>query len=119
MKTVRYTGPDAPPITIGGADGVFVTDDQGVIEVPDDLAARLVEQEYWRSAGARAATVAEVLDQVGGDPTKASEALAAEQASDKPRPKLVAALTKIVAEPGESDPDVADRDDADTTSEED
>ena len=47
MKTVRYTGPDAPPITIGGADGAFVTDDQGVIEVDDDLAKTLTTQDHW------------------------------------------------------------------------
>lgn len=50
MKTVRYTGPDAPPITIGTADGVFVTDDQGVVEVDDALAKTLTEQDHWTGA---------------------------------------------------------------------
>lgn len=58
MKTVRYSGPAAPPITIGTADGVLVTDDQGVAEVPDDLAKSLLDQDIWESATKTAAKAA-------------------------------------------------------------
>ncbi|MFF4536547.1 hypothetical protein [Streptomyces aureus] len=46
------------------------------------------------------ATAADVLDWVGDDPERASEALAAEQAKDKPRSTLVKQLEKL-ADSGE------------------
>lgn len=46
------------------------------------------------------ATAADVLDWVGDDPERAAEALAAEQAKDKPRSTLVKQLEKL-ADSGE------------------
>lgn len=50
-----------------------------------------------------------VLAWVGEDPARAAESLAAEQARDKPRSTLVAALTKLT-EKGEQDGDRPDQD---------
>lgn len=122
MKTVRYTGPAAPPITIADAvtDGQWVTDDDGVAQVPADVAARLLEQDVWKSGGGKAQTITEVLADVDGDPAKATEALTAEQAADKPRRKLVDALTEIVTAPAADETPADDDPDGDTdTSEED
>lgn len=47
------------------------------------------------------ATAADVLDWVGDDPERASEALAAEQAKDKPRSTLVKQLEKLADTSGE------------------
>lgn len=58
MKTVRYCGPAAPPITIADAGGVVVTDDQGVAEVGDDLAKSLLDQDIWESVTKTAAKAA-------------------------------------------------------------
>lgn len=44
------------------------------------------------------ATAADVLDWVGDDPDRAAEALAAEQAKDKPRSTLVKALEKVASQ---------------------
>jgi hypothetical protein len=52
-----------------------------------------------RLMGRTDALVDEVLAEVDGDPVKAAEALAVEQASDKPRARLVEALTEIVTAP--------------------
>lgn len=122
MKTVRYTGPAAPPITIADAvsDGQWVTDEAGVAQVPAEVADRLVDQDVWRTGGGKAPTIAEVLAEVDGDPVKAAEALAVEQASDKPRARLVEALTEIVTAPAADEPNADDDPDGDTdTSEED
>ena len=66
MKTVRYTGPAAPPITIADAvsDGQWVTDEAGVAQVPAEVADRLVDQDVWRTGGGKAPTIAEVLAEV-------------------------------------------------------
>ena len=122
MKTVRYTGPATPPITITDAtvDGQWVTDEAGVAQVPADVAARLADQDVWRAGGGKAPTIDEVLADVDGDPVKAAEALAAEQASDKPRARLVEALTEIVTAPAADEPNATDDTDGGTdTSEED
>jgi len=122
VKTVRYTGPAAPPITIADAvsDGQWVTDEAGVAQVPAEVADRLVDQDVWRTGGGKAPTIAEVLAEVDGDPVKAAEALAVEQASDKPRARLVEALTEIVTAPAADEPTAADDpDDGTDTSEED
>ena len=102
MKTVRYTGPATPPIEIPAA-GV-VSDEHGVARVPDDVAESLLDQDVWKAGGGKAPTIAEVLADVDGDPVKAAEALAAEQASDKPRARLVEALTEIVSAPADDEP---------------
>ena len=118
MKTVRYTGPAVPPIVITDAsvDGQWVTDDHGVAQVPADVADRLVDQDVWRTGGGKAPTIDEVLADVDGDPAKATEALAAEQAADKPRARLIDALTEIVAATPADDP-TADTGDTDTSEE--
>lgn len=41
-------------------------------------------------------TIKEVLDEVGDDPVKAQAALEAEEAAEKPRKTLLAALTKVL-----------------------
>lgn len=102
MKTVRYTGPATPPIEIPAA-GV-VSDEHGVAQVPDDVAESLLAQDVWAAGGGKAPTVAEVLADVDGDPVKATAALTAEQAADKPRQKLVDALTEIVSAPADDEP---------------
>ena len=122
MKTVRYTGPATPPITIADAvtGGQWVTDEDGVAQVPADVAGRLADQDVWRSGGGKAPTIAEVLAEVAGDPAKATEALAAEQAAEQPRRKLVAALTEIVTAPAGGEPTATvDNDGGTDTSEED
>lgn len=122
MKTVRYIGPATPPITISDAtvDGQWVTDDRGVAQVPTEVADRLADQDVWRSGGGKALTIDEVLADVDGDPVKATEALAVEQASDKPRARLVEALTEIVTASAVDEPPAADDPDGGTdTSEED
>ena len=122
MKTVRYTGPAAPPITIADAvsDGQWVTDEAGVAQVPAEVADRLIDQDVWRAGGGKAPTIDQVLAEVGVDPGRATEALAAEQASDKPRARLVEALTEIVTASAADEPTAADDpDDGTDTSEED
>lgn len=120
MKTVRYTGPATPPITISDVDGQWVTDETGVAQVPTEVADRLADQDVWRSGGGKAPTIDEVLADVDGDPVKATEALAVEQASDKPRARLVEALTEIVTASAVDEPPAADDPDGGTdTSEED
>lgn len=51
MKKLRYTGPAAPPITIGTANGTVISDDEGVVEVDDDLAKSLAAQNIWVAVG--------------------------------------------------------------------
>ena len=115
MKTVRYTGPATPPIEIPSASAV--TDEHCVVQVPDEIAESLLEQDVWVAGGGKAPTVAEILADVGDDPAKATAALTAEQATDKPRRKLVDALTDIVSAPAE-DPEPTP-DEGTTPSEED
>ena len=119
MRTVRYTGPATPPITISDAlaDGQWVTDDHGVAQVPGEVADRLLDQDVWRAGGGHAPTIDEVLADVDGDPVKATEALAAEQAADKPRARLVEALTEIVTAAPADEPTAADPDGTDTSEE--
>ena len=119
MKTVRYTGPATPPITITdpSVDGQWVTDEAGVAQVPSDVASRLVDQDVWRAGGGKAPTIAEVLAEVDGDPVKATEALSAEQSADKPRARLVEALTEIVTAPEANEPPAVDPDGTDTSEE--
>lgn len=121
MRTVRYTGPATPPITItdAEADGQWVTDDHGVAQVPADVADRLVDQDVWNAGGGKAPTVTQVLADVDGDPTRAAEALTVEQAADKPRARLVEALTQIVTAPAADEPESTEDTDNDPTSEED
>ena len=119
MKTVRYIGPATPPITLRDAtvDGQWVTDDRGVAQVPTEVADRLADQDVWRSGGGKAPTIDEVLADVDGDPVKATEALAAEQAADKPRARLVEALTEIVTAAPADEPPAVDPDGTDTSEE--
>lgn len=119
MKTVRYTGPAAPPITIADAvsDGQWVTDEAGVAQVPAEVADRLIDQDVWRAGGGKAPTIDQVLADVDGDPVKATEALAAEQAADKPRARLVEALTEIVTASAADEPPAVDPDGTDTSEE--
>jgi len=51
---VRYVGPAARPVTVHTPDGQLLTDDAGVVDVPDDLAARLLDQDTWETGGGRA-----------------------------------------------------------------
>ena len=120
MKTVRYIGPAAPPITISvpSVDGQWVTDDNGVVQVPAGVADRLTGQDIWRAGGTKPATIDQVLADVDGDPAKAAVALDAEQAADKPRARLVAALTEIVtAVTATDEPASPDASDTDTSEE--
>jgi pyruvate/2-oxoglutarate dehydrogenase complex dihydrolipoamide acyltransferase (E2) component len=53
MKTVYYHGPYAEGVEIALPDGTGVLAAQGEpTEVPDDVAARLLEQEIWTSSAA-------------------------------------------------------------------
>lgn len=73
------------------------------IEVPGELGAQLVEQG-WLPAASKAPTVAEIIAGVGDDPVAATDALAAEQASDKPRKSLVEGLQAVIdANPAEAE----------------
>lgn len=45
MKTVRYVGPSTPPIAVPAAGAI--TDDNGVVQVPADVAASLLDQDTW------------------------------------------------------------------------
>lgn len=51
MKKFRYVGPAALPVEIP-AVGV-VTDDQGVVEVDDTVAAGLAGQDIWEPVGSK------------------------------------------------------------------
>lgn len=69
----------------------------------EELHTAAVAAEYAQAAAEAAApdvvedhTVAEVLAEVGDDSVKAQAALDAEQAAEKPRKSLVAALSKVV-----------------------
>jgi len=50
---VRYVGPAARPVTVHTPDGQLFTDAAGVVDAPDDLADRLLEQDTWEPAGGR------------------------------------------------------------------
>lgn len=88
----------------------------------EELQTAAVEAEIARTAAQSEAeavaedvedhTIKEVLDEVGDDPVKAQAALDAENATEKPRKTLVAALTKV-AETA-PDPDAGAAGDGDT-----
>lgn len=76
----------------------------GPADLPDEEARRLIHEGYAVAVDpeAKPAKVDKILADVGSDPAKAAEALAAEQASTKPRSTLIDALTAIV----NTDPEV-------------
>lgn len=108
---VVHTGPPPPPED----EWISMThpDTEGMQRLPnDDAAISGAREAGWvttaeaetAAAGSTAAdvadrTVAEVLDLVDGDPTKAAAALAAER-DGKKRSSLISALEAITAAPG-------------------
>lgn len=98
-QNVTYYGPheavDLPALGVTVAHGESV-------EVPDDVADRLVEQGW--SSSSHADTVTAVLDRVAGDPDQARMALAAETAKSNPRKTLVASLEEILDADAATDP---------------
>lgn len=94
---------------VSGGLALFLLETGSQVEPVDDAA------KAWRPPGQEEpepevpaeldieASAATVLAWVGDDPERAAEALAAEQAKDKPRSTLVPQLEKIAAvEPNES-----------------
>ncbi len=69
----------------------------GPADLPVDEARRLVHEGYAivPDPKAKAKNIDEILADVGEDPAKAAEALAAELAATRPRTTLVDALTAI------------------------
>lgn len=84
-------------------DGVELEDGQWAehgepVEVDTELGERLLEQvDNFASADAVAASVDQILADVGADTALAASALAAEQAQSRPRKTLISALEAIVA----------------------
>ena len=88
-------------VTIAPADGTppIEVEAHGTSELDDSLATSLLAQgDRWEPAGPTSVdtSIAGVLAQVGTSKDRARTALTAEQAGDKPRATLVAALTKII-----------------------
>lgn len=65
------------------------------VEVPDDLGAQLLDQG-WLPGSGKAPTVAGILEAVGSDPVAAADALASEQAAEKPRKSLIDGLQAVI-----------------------
>jgi hypothetical protein len=118
--TIAYVGPQQAGVQIqatgqfvrpAGSPPQTVVDDDGTVheiptevDVPADLARRLVAQDVWQPVGwgagdgPAAGTIDEVLGRVGDDRDAAAAALAAEQAKgDKARTTLVDKLQALVA----------------------
>lgn len=51
MKQVKYGGPSGTGVSVEPAEGgVYETDENGVVEVPDHIAKALLEQEdVWQA----------------------------------------------------------------------
>lgn len=96
-----------------GELAAYLVSTHSLVEPLDDDASALLEapaaegeQEPETPAGPLEeldidGTAADVLAWVGEDPERAAEALAAEQAKDKPRSTLVKQLEKLAADDGE------------------
>lgn len=95
---VTYVGPYADGVEIAATGQVVAPGE--TVEVPDNLGALLVEQEYWKGTKPTDDTVDGVLKSVGDDPDLARAALEAERAN-KNRSTLVSALEKIINPEGE------------------
>lgn len=69
----------------------------GPADLEAEEARRLIHEGYAVAVDqtAKPAKVAEILVDVDGDPAKAAQALAAEEAAAKPRSTLIDALTAI------------------------
>jgi hypothetical protein len=118
---VVHTGPPPPPadlwieMTHPDTGGVqMLPNDAGAIAGARDAGWVTTGEAEVTAAAELAAeveglTVAEVIDAVGGDPTKAAAVLAAEQDSKKPRSSLIAALEPIAAATPESDIDTTEQ----------
>ena len=44
---VKYVGRQQTPRVVTAGDREYVTDEDNVVEVPDDLGERLIEQDIW------------------------------------------------------------------------
>ena len=75
-------------------DQILVPPDEAV-EVPEDIGKNLVAQG-WISGDSPRQTIAEVMEWVGDDPTRAQAVLAEEQSKDDPRSSLVGKLQAII-----------------------
>lgn len=110
---VTYNGPiDAVEIA---ETGQIVERDQ-TVEVPDELAVRLIEQSSWDAAPK------DVLAYVGKDPERAAAMLRAEL-DGAGRDQLLARLAKLagvedLAAAADAEPDAAEQDSADPTTQE-
>lgn len=91
--TVTYRGPHAA-VEIVEADLVVERGDS--VEVPDELAERLLQQEDAWSAGDRDDTVKAVKARVGDDAEVARAELAIEQTREHPRISLVKHLEGVI-----------------------
>jgi hypothetical protein len=93
---------------VSGELAAYLVSTHSPVEPLDDDARALLEgfQEEPESPASPVdldidGTAADVLSWVGEDPGRAAEALAAEQAKDKPRSTLVKQLEKLAADDGE------------------
>jgi len=57
VKKLRYTGPAAAPVTVPAAHAA--TDADGIVELPDDVAASLLDQDVWEPAVKTKTTIKE------------------------------------------------------------
>jgi len=95
---IRYKDDEDVTIAPVGREPIFVEAGASV-EVDDDLGMSLLEQsDKWAPAGPTNVemSIPGVLAQVGDSKDRARTALEKEQATDKPRATLIAALTKII-----------------------